>query len=67
MMLLVYFGVFGWISRKTDEMSKIWASLGVLRSGVVTLHSNVGPHQGVACSLQGVAEMRLGQAPGKPR
>ena len=45
----VVFEVFGWISGKMDEMSKTLASSRVLRHGVVTLHSNVGPRQGVAC------------------
>ena len=34
--------------KKMDEMSKIWASSGVLRLGVVTLRSGVVPRQGVA-------------------
>ena len=34
MMLLDYFGVFSQISRKMDEISKIWAILRVLRHGV---------------------------------
>ena len=34
MMLLDYFGVFGWISGKMEEINKIWAISGVLRRGV---------------------------------
>ena len=34
MMLLDYFGVFDCIYEKMDEISKIWAILGVLRRGV---------------------------------
>ena len=48
MMLLDYFGVFGWISRKMDKMSKIWAISRVLRCGVGIPRSSVGPRQGVA-------------------
>ena len=35
---------------------KIWENYRVLRCGVGTLHSNVGPRQGVACPCCGVAE-----------
>ena len=51
------FKVFGWISRKMGEMSKIWASSGVLRHGVVTLCNSVGLRQGGAWPCCGVAEM----------
>ena len=48
MMLLDYFGVFGWIFGKMDEIIKIWAISGVLRRGVGIPHNSVGPRQGVA-------------------
>ena len=48
MILLDYFGVFGWISGKMDEISKIWAISGVLRCGVGIPRSSVGPHRGLA-------------------
>ena len=60
MMLLDYFGVFGWIFGKMDEISKIWANFRVLRRNVGIPRSSVGPRQGVA-------ERRLGQASGTPR
>ena len=66
MMLLDYFGVFGWISGKMDEINKIWANFGVLSRGVRIPHSSVGPRQGVACPRRNVAERGLGQASGMP-
>ena len=50
--VLDYFGVFGWISGKRDEIIKIWANFGVLRRGIGIPCSSIGPHQGVArCSV----------------
>ena len=65
--LLDYIGVFGWISRKNDEISKILANFGVLRRGIGIPPSSVGPRQGMACPCCGVAKRRLGQALGTPR
>ena len=45
-------------------MSKIWASSRVLRHGVVTLRSSVGPRHGVACSHRGMAEKEAWPASG---
>ena len=56
MMLLVYFGVFGWISEKMKEISKIWEILGVLRRDVGIPRSSIGSRQGVACPRCSVAE-----------
>ena len=67
MILLDYFWVFGWISGKRVEIRKIWANFGVLRRGIGIPHSSVGPHQGVACPLHGVAECRSGPASGTLR
>ena len=46
------------------KLSKIWASSMVLRRGVVTLHSSVGPRHGVACPRCGVAEKEAWPASG---
>ena len=59
--------VFGWISRKMEEISKIWANYGVLCYGVGALRSSIGPHQGMACPRCGMAEKGLGQALGMPQ
>ena len=67
MMLLDYLRVFGWISEKIDEISKIWAISGVLRRSLGTLCSSLGPRQGVACPRRGIAKRRLGQASGTPQ
>ena len=58
MMLLDYFGVFGWIYGKMDKISKIWAISGVLRCSVGIPRSSVGPCQGVARPRRGVVEKR---------
>ena len=50
------FEVFGCIFGKMDEMSKIWASSGVLRRSVVTLCSSVGPCQGMTFPRHDVVE-----------
>ena len=42
MMFLDYFGVFGWIYGKRNEISKIWANFGVLSHDV-----GIPPRQGV--------------------
>ena len=60
MMLLNYFGVFGCIYAKMDEISKILAMSGVLRRGVGIPHSGVGPRQGVACPCHNMANRGLG-------
>ena len=51
-----YSFVFGWFSRKMDEIMKVWANYGVLRCGVGIPRSSVGLHQGVACPRRYVAE-----------
>ena len=56
MMLVDYFGVFSWISRKRDKISKNLGNFGVLRHGVGIPRNSIGPHQGVACPCRGVAE-----------
>ena len=48
MMLLDYFGVFGWIYGKRDEISKIWSNFEVLYRGVGIPRSSIGPRRGVA-------------------
>ena len=60
MMLLDYFGVFGCIFGKMDEISKIWAVSRVIRRGVGIPCNSVGPRRGVA-------ERGLGEASGMPR
>ena len=60
MMFLDYFWVCVWISRKMDEISKIWAISGVLRRSVGIPRISVGPCQGVACPCHDVAERGLG-------
>ena len=60
MMLLDYFGVFGCIYGKIDEISKIWAISGVLRRSVGIPCNSVGPHRGMA-------KRGLEQALGTPR
>ena len=67
MMLLDYFGVFSWISRKKDKINKIWANFGVLRHDVGIPRNNVGPHQGLAYPRHDVAEWRFRPASGMPR
>ena len=67
MMLLDYFGVFGWIYGKMDEISKIWAISGVLRRGVGIPRSSIGPRQGVACPRGDVAEREVWTASGTPQ
>ena len=47
MMLLDYFGVFGWIYEKMDEISKIWENFGVLHHGIGIPRSSVGPRPDV--------------------
>ena len=52
-----YSFVFGWFSRKNDEIMKIWVNHGVLRCGVGIPHSGVAfPRSGVACPHRSVAE-----------
>ena len=58
---------FGRISGKMDEISKIWAISGDLRSRVGSPHNNVGPRQGMACPCHGMAKRGLGQASGTPQ
>ena len=50
---------FYWISRKKDEINKIWAHFKVLRHNVEMPRRSVGPRQGVACPRRGMAERRL--------
>ena len=54
--------VFGWFSRKLDEISKIWVISGVLHRDVGIPRNSVGRHQGVACPRRGVACPRCGVA-----
>ena len=53
------FGIFegfGRISGKIEEIIRIWAMSGVLRCGVGTPHRSKGPHHGMACPRDGMAE-----------
>ena len=54
MMLLDYFRVFGWISRKKTKSANL-GNFGVLCYGVGILCSSVSPHQGAACPRHGAA------------
>ena len=60
MMFLDYFGVFGWIYGKRDEINKIRENFGVLRHGLGIPHSNIGPRRGMA-------EREVWTASGTPR
>ena len=64
MMLLDYFGIFGWIFGKMDEISKIWAISGVLRCDVGIPCNNTSPRQGVACPRHGVTESEVSDSLG---
>ena len=61
------FWVFGWISKKRDEISQSGQFLGVLRRDIGIPRGNVSPRQGVACPCSGTAEREAGQASGTPR
>ena len=50
--------VFGWISRKIEEIRKIWAKSGVLRRGEGTPHRSEGPRHDVACPRRGVTKRK---------
>ena len=66
MMLLDYFGVFGCIYGKMDEINKIWAISRVRCRDIGIPHNSVGPRQGMECPRCGVVERGLGQASGTP-